>query len=232
MRRKRIDVTEGYPVSKRKPSGAAVMQPGVTEALTRALFIKWAESGYAALSLEAVAKLAGVGKAALYRRWPSKQAMVLDRLEAVGLHVTDAPDQGSLAGDVRALLLAVRRVLRHPLVRRIVADLHAEIVRTAELREAVRTFQTARRERADALLARAVARGELPGDLDFERAKDLLAAPLYWRMVVLGEPATRDYIAGLVDTTVAALRNCARTAKPEAGRGNASGQASRSIHGA
>ena len=173
MKRKRIDEEESKHTPKRKPSGAAVMQPAVTEALTRALFIKWAESGYAALSLEAVAKLAGVGKAALYRRWPSKLAMVLDRLEAVGLRMTDVPDQGSLAGDVRSLLLATRRVLRHPLVRRIVADLHSEIVRTAELREAVRPFQVARRERADAVLNRAIARGELPASIDFELAKDM-----------------------------------------------------------
>ena len=227
MKRKRIDESRDNPSEKRKPSGAAVLQPAVTEALTRALFIKWAESGYAALSLEAVAKLAGVGKAALYRRWPSKLAMVLDRLDAVGLRLTDASDQGSLVGDVRALLLAIRRLLRHPLVRRIVADLHSELVRTAELREAVRSFQVSRRELADAILKRAIARGELPADLDFELAKDMLVAPLYWRMVVLGRPATRHYIDALAVSTIAALRSCAHTAIPVAGAGNAACDAPR-----
>ena len=73
--------------TRRLPSGAAVMQPAVTDALTKALFEEWAEFGYVGISLERVAQRAGVGKAALYRRWPSKLAMVVDRLEAVGIEV-------------------------------------------------------------------------------------------------------------------------------------------------
>ncbi|RYZ59046.1 MAG: TetR/AcrR family transcriptional regulator, partial [Proteobacteria bacterium] len=71
MIRKRSDQDSTAP-ARRAPSGAAVMQPAVTDALTRELFGEWAERGYAAISLERVALRAGVGKAALYRRWPSK----------------------------------------------------------------------------------------------------------------------------------------------------------------
>lgn len=187
MERKRSDV-------KRSPSGAAVRQPAVTEALHRALFREWAAQGYRALSLERVAGRAGVGKAALYRRWPSKAAMVSDALRTVGLSITDASDTGSLEGDIRALLRSFRRVLRHPLARRILPDLHAERGRSDELDAVLAPFTAARRERGMALIDRAIARGELAADIDVELALDLLAAPIYWRMIVTRGAADVGYL--------------------------------------
>jgi AcrR family transcriptional regulator len=90
----------------RSPSGAAVMRTDVTEALTRAFFNDWASAGYSGLSLERVARSAGVGKAALYRRWPDKAAMASDLLSRVGLTITDVEEQGSLEGDLKAALFA------------------------------------------------------------------------------------------------------------------------------
>lgn len=195
---------------KRKPTGAALMQASVTDALTRALFVEWAERGYAALSLEAVAKRAGVGKAALYRRWPSKLAMISDRLNAVGVELTDIPDLGSLARDVRAILLDIRRLLRHPLIRRIVPDIYAELARSPGLRTVIEPFQAARRVRAERIIHQAIARGELPGDTNLSLASDLLAAPLYWHMIVIGRSADRAYIEGLANAIVAMLQSGAQ----------------------
>ena len=191
---------------RREPSGAAAMQPAVTAALTRALFEEWARSGYAALSLEAVARRAGVGKAALYRRWPSKLAMVSDRLWQIGLEATPLPDTGSLEGDVTALLRSLRRGLRHPLARRIVPDLHAEMPRSPGLTTAVRRLQEARRRRGAELIARAVERGELRAGVDVELAGDVLGALIYWRMIVIGGRADRAYLTALTRTVLGALR--------------------------
>jgi AcrR family transcriptional regulator len=190
----------------RSPSGAAVMRADVTEALTRAFFEEWARAGYSGLSLERVARSAGVGKAALYRRWPEKPVMAGDLLSRVGLTLTDIGDQGSLDRDLEALLLALRRVLRHPTIRRIITDLHAEIVRTPSLEAAIRPFQRARRERINGLLDRAIARGELPPSVDREMAADLIAAPLYWRLAVVGGQANKDHIARLARMLASALR--------------------------
>lgn len=191
---------------RRAPSGAAVMRADVTEALTRAFFEEWARTGYSAISLERVARAAGVGKAALYRRWAEKPAMAADLLSRVGLTITDVGDQGSLEGDLEALLLALRRVLRHPLIRRIITDLNAEIERTPSLEAAVRPFQRARRERIAGLLDRAVARGELSPHVDRETAADIIAAPLYWRLAVVGGKADRAHIARLARMLAASLR--------------------------
>jgi AcrR family transcriptional regulator len=187
-------------------SGAAVMRADVTDALTRAFFQEWARAGYSGLSLERVARSAGVGKAALYRRWPEKPVMAGDLLSRVGLTLTDVGDQGSLESDLVALLLALRRVLRHPLIRRIITDLHAEIERTPALEAAIRPFQRARRERINGLIDRAIARGELSPSVDRETAADFVAAPLYWRIAVLGGQSDQQHIARLARMLAAALR--------------------------
>jgi AcrR family transcriptional regulator len=201
MERKRLDQ------KKKIASGAAVMRPGLTDALIRAFFEEWASRGFSALSLESVAKRAGAGKAALYRRWPSKIAMAREALDLVAVDLTVTPEQGSLSGDVRALLTAMRRALRHPLIRRIVPDLNAELSRSPEFAAMLRPFQEARRTRGEALLRRAIRRGELPADLDVDLANDLLIAPLYWRMTVVSGASGRGYINRLTAALVGGLQN-------------------------
>lgn len=203
MERKRSD---GIQKAARVPSGAAVMRGDVTEALTRVFFDEWARTGYADLSLERVARTAGVGKAALYRRWPDKVSMASDLLSQVGLTITDVDECGSLEADLQAALFSIRRVLRHPKVRRILTDLHAEIERTPVLGAAIRPLQRARRERANELIDRAIKRGELSPLVDREMAADLLAAPLYWRLGIVRGRSDRDYINRLARATAAAIR--------------------------
>ena len=129
MERNRSDEKSMAKSASRAPSGAALMRRSVTEALTKAFFEEWAQTGYGALSLERVAKRAGVGKAALYRRWSSKHEMALKLIRQVGLNLTPIPDTGALEEDLRQTLLSLRRTLRHSLIRRILPDLHAEMAR-------------------------------------------------------------------------------------------------------
>ena len=205
MERKRSDRTAR---ARRAPSGAALPRASVTDALTRALFVEWAERGYGALSLERVAARAGVGKAALYRRWPSKLAMITERLETLGIELAVDPDTGSMQGDVRALLEQLRRVLRHPLIGRILPDLHAEMLRSPELAAAVRgRLQGERRRRGENVLRRAVERGEISPDIDVELINDALAGMIYWRMIVTARRADARYLDGLASAIVALARS-------------------------
>ena len=196
MERNRIDDNSfGQGNRQREPSGAAVKRQDVTDALTQAFFEEWARIGYAALSLERVAKRAGVGKAALYRRWSSKHAMAVDLVKKIGLTMTRIPDSGSLEQDLLQLLLSLRRTLRQKLIRRILPDLHAEMARNGELSGEIRaTLQYERRERAKVIIDRAVARGELPKSADYEIANDSLASILYWRIIVTGGNVSRAEI--------------------------------------
>lgn len=200
--------SDDFNLPVRRPTGAAIRRPQVTDALTRVFFEEWARAGYAGLSLERVAQRAGTGKAALYRRWPDKATMASDLLSGIGLLITDVPEQSSLTDDVRVLLFAIRRVLRHPQIRRIVADLHSEIGRNPALDTAIRPFQRDRRARVNGLIDRAIARGEMSASCDREIAADLIAAPLYWRMVVTGGRADRAYIERLAVSTAIAMRTC------------------------
>jgi AcrR family transcriptional regulator len=199
MERKRIDA------KRRSPAGAAVMRTSVTDALTQALFEVWAQTGYGALSLEAVARRAGAGKAALYRRWPSKLAMVCDRVEHVGLALALSPDTGTFRGDLRTALGALCHLLQHPLVRCILPDLHAEMNRSSELAKLLRgRLQTERRERGTSIVRRAVARGEIPAHTDPEMFNDTFGM-LYWRVVVTAGRVDDDYLDALTDFLCAAV---------------------------
>jgi AcrR family transcriptional regulator len=194
--------------SRRAPAGAALLQDDVTEAITVAFFREWARVGYAALSIEAVAKRGGVGKAAVYRRWSSKLVMASELLLKVGVGMARAPDTGSLEGDVRAFLQAAYSVLRRPLVRRILPDLHAEMRRSAPLAKAIRaSLQVERRAMGEALLCRAIERGELSASIDVDLALDLLGGLLYWRLIITGMDTPPRYLEDLKALTLGALRS-------------------------
>ncbi len=188
-------------------SGAAIKRPHITDALARTFFEEWARVGYSALSLDAVARKAGVGKAALYRRWRSKADMAADLIRQLSATVVlrDPGDKGSLEADVFAALLAIRRILRHPLVRLILPDLYTAMPREHALIAAMRPGEMMREKKVAALVDRAIARGELPPDLDRRAATDVLIGPLYWRMVVLGERCDRGRLATLAKMTTAAI---------------------------
>jgi len=195
--------------TSRRPAGRAVLQDAVSTAIEEAAFAELAEVGYGGLRMESVARRAGVGKAALYRRWPSKEPMVVELLSAAtrGGGVL-APDTGTLAGDVEAYLRGTRAQLRHPIVARIVGDLVGESVRSSVLADAVRAAVAGpRRAAASAMLTRAVERGELSADHDIGLAIDLMIAPVSFRALLMESPADEDdYLRRLTVATVAAMQ--------------------------
>lgn len=201
MERNRIDEKKS-----RKPAGAALKRPELTQALYRALFEEWAERGYAAISLERVASRAQAGKAAIYRRWPSKLLFCSDAIKETAVPLVETPDCGSLQEDVQAFLLNLRRVLRHPLVRRILPDLEAERARGGEITSVLDHLAAERRARFQDLINRAVSRGELGQTVDRDLILDTLPAPLYWRMIVRGQNASRTVLHTQANMLAAALR--------------------------
>lgn len=191
--------------ARRKPSGAAVPRVELTQALYRALFEEWAERGFSAISLERVAARAGAGKAAIYRRWSSRYAFAEEAVSSLGLAMALTEDHGDLRQDILAFLLRLRAVLRHPLIRRILPDLHAEALRSPEMRAINSRVAEARRAQGRGLIDRAVERGELSRNVDYALALDLLPAPLYWRMTVIGETPTRAQLMRQVAAITAGL---------------------------
>lgn len=197
----------------RPVAGAALLRERVTDAITAAVLDELAEAGYARMSMEAVARRAGVGKAAIYRRWASKQAMVEQIVADLAWHAVPVPDTGNLRDDVSSYLAhaaALRADLR---TARIITDLSAEAIRNERLAQ---TFYAALREPRRAagteMLQHAIDRGELPADLDPELALDCLVGLTYARPQTLtpsgefADPYPQERLVDVILTTLPACR--------------------------
>ncbi|MGG2462669.1 TetR/AcrR family transcriptional regulator [Streptomyces sp. RGM 3693] len=192
--------------ARRAPAGAAVLREDKTAAIRAAVFEELAAVGFARMSIEGIARRAGVGKTAVYRRWRSKLHLVLDVISAVAAAGLPAPDTGSLRGDVRMVLEVAARALRHPMASQIIPDLLAEAARSPELATALKSaLHDSQEGVAAAVVARAVERGELPVDVDPQLALDLLTGPLYWRLLVVRDEVPAGYLDALAGSVTAAL---------------------------
>jgi hypothetical protein len=115
-------------------------------------------------------------------------------------------DTGTLRGDLALLFQAVAHALRHPLASQIIPDLLAEAARNPAIDETLRQVLRARQQEIGGrLVARAVQRGELPGDTDPDAAVDLIVGPLYWRLAIARLPLTDSYLDNLVESVAAGL---------------------------
>ncbi|MEU6481385.1 TetR/AcrR family transcriptional regulator [Streptomyces sp. NPDC047017] len=193
---------------RRAPAGAAVLREDVTEAIRAAVFGELAAVGYARMSIEGIARRAGVGKTAVYRRWRSKLHLVLDVVSALAVQGLPAPDTGALETDLRLLYEVTSRALRHPVASQILPDLQAEAARNPDLAEAVQNALRAGQEGvASSILTAAEERGEIRPGLDRDLALDLISGPLYWRAVVIRTPnLPKGYLGALARGTAEALK--------------------------
>ncbi|MFD5267779.1 TetR/AcrR family transcriptional regulator [Streptomyces sp. NPDC058335] len=193
---------------RRTPAGAAVLREDVTEAIRAAVFEELATVGYARMSIEGIARRAGVGKTAVYRRWRSKLHLVLDIVSAIAVQGLPAPETGSLEGDLRVLYEVTSRALRHPIASQIIPDLQAEAARNPEIAEAMqKALRDGQEGVALKIVAAATQRGEVRGELDDELALDLISGPLYWRSVVIRSPKLpKGYLGALARATAEAIK--------------------------
>ncbi|WP_203664620.1 TetR/AcrR family transcriptional regulator [Actinocatenispora rupis] len=199
---------------RRRGTRGPTLDGGVSAAIETAAFDELAAAGWRRLAMDAVARRAGVGKAALYRRWTSKEAMLLDLVaRLVRRALPDVPDTGTLPGDVRGFLDLTVAQTSDPRVVRIAADLLGESVRNPALAESLRVAVLApRREAGEAILRRAVDRGELPAALDRDLGTDLLFAPLLPRLLNPGAPPVdATYLDTLTAVIVTGLTAATRS---------------------
>ncbi|MBP3086546.1 TetR/AcrR family transcriptional regulator [Mycolicibacterium fortuitum] len=172
----------------------------MTAAIETAFFEELAAVGYGRLSVDAVAKRAGVGKAAIYRRWKSKQDLAVDLVTKVAVAAIDVPDTGTLRGDIRAYLQNGREALTHRLARTIIPDLLAEAARDPDYSATIAgQIREPRRLKAAQLFERARQRGEIADDADIDVALDTIGGALYWRQSVMQIDADDDYLDRLTD---------------------------------
>ncbi|TGB37601.1 TetR/AcrR family transcriptional regulator [Mycolicibacterium peregrinum] len=184
----------------RRTSGGPVLLDDVTAAIESAFFEELAAVGYGRLSVDAVAKRAGVGKAAIYRRWKSKQDLAADLVTKVAVAAIDVPDTGTLRGDIRAYLENGRAALTHRLARTIIPDLLAEVARDPDYGATMAPrIREPRRLKAAQLFERARVRGEIADGADIDVALDMIGGALYWRQSVMQVNADDDYLDRLTE---------------------------------
>jgi AcrR family transcriptional regulator len=146
--------------------------------------------GYTALTIEGVAARAGVGKATVYRWWPSKGALVIEAMSAAL-----AMPSFSETGDLRQDLLTVGNGIVETLARSpagaVISALAADLMRNPDMAEQFRDqVIRPRRSAVTQILRRAADRGELPSDVDIDLLLDVYAGAVFYRVLVSGEPVT------------------------------------------
>jgi AcrR family transcriptional regulator len=156
-----------------------------------------AERGYARLSVPDVAARAGVNKTSVYRRWPTKPALVAAALSRALGHDAPLPDTGDLRGDMRAFTLAAVAWAASPVGRAVLQTLHGE-AGDAELRAVVSALLQARAASPLALFTRAQSRGELAADADVSLALTVIAGAIWHRMVIEAAPVSPAFVERLV----------------------------------
>jgi AcrR family transcriptional regulator len=151
------------------------------------------EHGYRGLTIDGVAAKAGVGRPTVYRRWPSKPALVVAALVDSSRLAVPAPDTGSLRRDLIAIQRHQVELMNSPDNRRVTAGLIADLTNDPDLAESyVTQYLAPRRATVWQVLQRGADRGELAPDVDFAFVYDLLVGPLFMRAVVWGEQLAAD----------------------------------------
>jgi AcrR family transcriptional regulator len=197
-----------------KPVGRG---PKVCAAVMDATLAELADHGYAALTIDGVARRAGVHKTTVYRRWGDRHRLVLD---AITDHVSTeipVPDTGSAEGDLRALARGLVAWVVSPEGSAMLSTMLCDGGDEA-IAEARRAFHRSRFEQATPIVRRAIERGELPASADPIEVVEALMAPLFLRLLVTAAPLDDDVADRAADIALTAARAGVLSARTRAGR--------------
>jgi AcrR family transcriptional regulator len=174
-------------------------------AIIQAALELYAEHGFDALTIDGVACRAGVSKATIYRRYPSKIDLVMSAAAHSANEQRAMPDTGNLGDDLRAVIRNLGRLLSDPVMGKIVARLSGEAIRNPELAAAHREFVRHRRALNIEIIQRGIDRGELASDADPEFIADLVASPAFYRALMTGAPIDDELADRVIDVVLRAF---------------------------
>ena len=159
-----------------------------------------------ALTMEAVADRAGVAKTTLYRRWRSKEALALAVLAEMAAEQVPVPDLGDTRAELVHAVRDTAETMTRTIAGRTIRGLLPALGDDPELAEQFRTTLVGLRRREMARVAeRGVARGDLRPGPQLALLGELLAGPLFWRLLMTGDPLDGDFAEGLVDAVLGGL---------------------------
>jgi AcrR family transcriptional regulator len=175
--------------------------PAAERAILDATLELLASEGFDRLTVEGVAASAGVGKATIYRRWPSKLALVLAAVGELSAHPLPELTTGRTRDDLVSLLRHIIEALTGTIAGRILPGLVAESARSPELLGVLHDFWLSRRGLMLEVLRQGSAQGDLPEDVDHELMADLLYGPVHYRFLIsaaLVDPALAEQLVDAV----------------------------------
>ncbi len=182
-------------VQRRRTGGRSAR---VREAVLKATLRVVAEQGADAVSIREIARQARVHETSIYRRWRTKEHLILDALLDYSEEQLPIPDTGTLRDDLVAFATSVTNYLASPLGRTVarsmaVADDDVTLAATRA------QFWQSRFDLARVIVDRATSRGELPDDIDPAMALELLIAPLHFRTLLTRQPIDEQRAGQVVD---------------------------------
>jgi AcrR family transcriptional regulator len=157
------------------------------------------QNGFSELTIESVAARAGVGKATVYRWWPSKAALIADAFASSTTRKLHFPDTGSVRADMSQQMHQVIKIFnsrRGRIVSAILGGGQSDRDLIAAFRE---RFLWPRRREAYATLKRGILRGELRKDVDMDLLLDSLYGPIYMRFLIRHDELTPEFVDSLCE---------------------------------
>ncbi|WP_017237814.1 TetR/AcrR family transcriptional regulator [Streptomyces sp. SS] len=197
-----------------RPEGVSPRRRGpvLERAILEATLDQLGSVGWNGLTMEGVAVGAQTGKAAVYRRWPSKEDLVADALQAGLPTLDEAPDRGGVREDLYELCLRVRDVMYSKPGFALRAVLHECDVDSAErfhglivtgvVEPSTRLFKK--------VLQRGIMRGEVRADAMDDLVLDVIPAMMMYRSKVCGSEWSNDEIAAVIDRVMVPLVRAGR----------------------
>ena len=171
------------------------------------------EHGPAGVTMDSVAAAAHTSKPVLYRRWPDRRALLRDTLLATATTAIPSADTGSFRSDMLAVLRGWAALFtgeRAALMRSVIVAIAADPELAATFRTDVIGW---RKEEMNALLTRAIERGEVRPDVPIEVVRELGQSVLWHRLLVTGDPITDDLVVQLVDEVLVPVSRAPTTAR-------------------
>jgi AcrR family transcriptional regulator len=160
------------------------------------------EEGFAAMRLEHVAARAGVGKATIYRRWASKEALAQDLLTQLAAPHIAVADSGNTRDELLAAVTNPMRAVSETDFGPVIRAMLSQIASDPSIGDPFRaTVVEARRAEITRVIERGIARGDLRADADVGVATELLVGPVYFRLM-FGGVLDRDFAERVVDSVI------------------------------
>lgn len=165
------------------------------------------EVGYSALSIEAIAKRAKIGKTTIYRRYSSKAELVADAIESIREEVI-IPDTGSLEQDIEGLIENAAQITLNPLGRQAMAMIISSAASNSQFARIYWTKYLEPRRKAFAMvLAKAKARDEVPTDLDSDLIFDAMSGIMFYATIFPPDNDWSRYVKRALSLLLAGARS-------------------------